>query len=182
MKIRWVFYFSLIGNKTNRKHHALNPWFSSGLLVSRNTKNKLATKQISEPSTENKNKYKIYNSIYNKLVRKAKINYFDLQFKSHFSNMKKTWATLNEVLGRHKKRVFLPEYFQKGETKITGTKNISEEFNNFFTGIGPTLAEKIPNSKTHFSSYLGEKVSHNFIFCKVTDNVLKEALKSMKSK
>ena len=74
--------------KNNRKNHAINPWFSKGLLISRNTKNKLASKLISKPTTDNKIKYKFYNSIYNKLVKKAKIMYYDFQFKTHFSNIK----------------------------------------------------------------------------------------------
>ena len=125
--------------------HALNPWFSKGLLTSRKNKNKLACKQVSKPSDENKTKYKIYNSIYTKLVRKAKINYFHSQFKIHFSNMKKTWSTINELIGRGKQKAYIPDFFMKGNNKITGNDKIAENFNNFFTEIGPDLANKIPN-------------------------------------
>ena len=117
--------------KPNRKSHALNPWFSKGLLISRNTKNKLASKLISKPSNYIKEKYKFYNSIYTKLVRKAKLNYFHLQFQTHYNNMRKTWSTINDILGKSKKNNNIPDYFKKGSKVITGSQDIAEEFNNF---------------------------------------------------
>ena len=114
------------------------------------------------------------------MVRKAKINYFHQKFKTHYNNIKKTWATLNEILGRGKQKVYIPDFFKKGIETIVGNQNIAEEFNNFFTKIGPDLANKIPNSEGHFSTYLGERTNSNFKFCKVTDKIITEALKNIK--
>ena len=35
--------------------------------------------------------------------------------------------------------------------------DIAEEFNNFFTNVGPNLAKKVPNFSNSFTSFLNQK-------------------------
>ena len=34
---------------------------------------------------------------------------------------------------------------------------MAEEFNNFFTNVGPNLAKQVPNSSNSFTSFLNQK-------------------------
>ena len=96
--------------------------------------------------------------------------------------MRKTWETIREVIGKHKNKIYIPEYFCNGEETILGDKNIAEGFNNFFSSIGPDLAKIIPPSAGNFSSFLGKKVDANFIFCQVTPELLTKIAGTLKNK
>ena len=43
--------------------------------------------------------------------------------------------------------------------KITEIKDIAEEFDNFFTNVGPSLAKKVPNSSNSFTSFSNQYIS-----------------------
>ena len=40
-------------------------------------------------------------------------------------------------------------------------KDIAEEFNNFFTNVGPKLTENLPNSSNAITSFLNQKLAIN---------------------
>ena len=88
--------------------------------------------------------------------------------------MKKTWETIREVLGTQKHREDIPDFFRGAGSIITGSKNIANGFNDFFSGIGPELANKIQPSGTNFSDYLGDRVQDDFIFGRVTPELVNE--------
>ena len=108
--------------------------------------------------------------------------YYDKKFKEYSGNIKKTWDTLREIIGKHKNRINIPDFFCQGGKTITGSKNIAEGFNDFFANIGPELANSIPPSTVEFSSYLGESIKNNFTFCKVTPGLILETGEKIKSK
>ena len=106
--------FPEIYKKPSNKNMPINPWITSALLVSRKTKLKLASIRLNKPTIQNINKYKIYNYIYNKTIRRAKQIYYNSRFVEFSSNMKKTWETIREVLGRQKKKQCVPDFFEMG--------------------------------------------------------------------
>ena len=69
--------------------------------------------------------------------------------------MKKTWETLNNLLGRNKPTSYFTDDDDGAEIK--DPKMIANRFNDFFTNIGPSLASKIPPPDTtvleHILSY-----------------------------
>ena len=51
-----------------------------------------------------------------------------------------------------------PEYFEQNGIKIHGKRDIANGFNQYFTNIGPKLAEDIQNvTNINISDYLIEK-------------------------
>ena len=50
------------------------------------------------------------------------------------------------------------EFENKCES-ITGDENIANGFNNYFVNVGPSLANKIPATDTHFSQYLSDSTN-----------------------
>ena len=57
-----------------------SPWITKGLIISHKRKEKLFAKKKRNPSNANKENFKKYNAIYNKLRRAVKKLYFDSKF------------------------------------------------------------------------------------------------------
>ena len=56
---------------------------------------------------------------------------------------------------------------------MTDDLAIASEFNNFFVGIGPNLADKIPQVDIYCTAYLGPKLCKTFVWEPVTDTEIK---------
>ena len=76
-----------VKQKTVKVKHS--PWMSKGLIVSQKTKSKLYSNKMQKPTQSNKDKFQLYNNIYNKLRRTAKKLYYDEQFIRFTTNSKK---------------------------------------------------------------------------------------------
>ena len=96
--------FPLTRKRFNKNFHIKQQFMSQGLLISRNTKNKLHKKATAEPTLGNIERYKTYKTLYFRTVRDAKKLYFTNKLKDNAANPKKTWDTLNEILGKVKKK------------------------------------------------------------------------------
>jgi hypothetical protein len=68
--------FPFIRQRFNKSIHKKQPFMTQGLLVSRNTKNKLHKLSISNPEAATIERYKTYKTLYLKTVRGAKKLYF----------------------------------------------------------------------------------------------------------
>ena len=68
------------------------------------------------------------------------------KFKDFSCNIKKTWDTIRELLGRKKHKIDIPDFFRLNGQTLIGSKNIAQSFNNFFANIGPELARSIEST------------------------------------
>ena len=87
---------------------------------------------------------------------------------------------MKELIGKNK--IYKSSFPQKiviDTTEIVGETKIANEFHNFFTNIGPKLAQKIPQPSRPFQSYM-KTVNYELENKKVTINELKEAFFSLK--
>ena len=58
------------------------------------------------------------------------------------------------------------EFANNGEP-ITGAENIGNGFNNYFVNVGPSLADNILATDTHFSQYVSDSTNvKNSLFFK----------------
>ena len=105
-----------------------SPWMTQGLRVSQKRKEKLFAKKIKNPTEPNILKFKMYNSIYNKLRRASKKIYFESQFKNFSKNSKKTWALIREIIGAKKEKLQIPDYFKVDKNIITNNLDIANGF------------------------------------------------------
>ena len=76
---------------------------TAGLLVSRSTKNQLFKAKLLDNSPAAIQKYKDFKTVYSKTLRAAKKLYFQQKLEANVKNPKKTWDTLNEVMGKEKR-------------------------------------------------------------------------------
>ncbi len=87
----------------NKNIHKRHPFMTQGLLISRNTKNKLHKKAMADPNPLNILNYKRYKTNYFRTLLGAKKLHITNKLNENVGNPKKTWETLNEILGKPKK-------------------------------------------------------------------------------
>ncbi len=134
-----------------------NPWLTKGILTSIKQKNKLYKQYIKNQSTINKNKYNAYRNKLTHIIRKSKCAYFTEQLRTAQGDTKKTWSVLNNVLGRERIPLVLPDYETRPGVEL------SNQFNNFFVSIGENLANKISQPPgTSYNQYLTGDYPNSF--------------------
>jgi hypothetical protein len=135
-------FFTPQVKRFNKNIHKKNPWMSQGLLVSRNTKLKLAKLCFSSPCQVNNINYKMYRNMYNSLIRAAKKIHFANALKNNSKNLKQTWKILNEAINKKGAKNPTSEIIFNGVT-INNPFDIAQKFNQFFTSIAAKLSEDI---------------------------------------
>lgn len=162
-------HFPLVKVRAKKYNHKRNKWITFGLINSMKFRDNLH-KEINEMDPNNpklpelQNQYKNFNKVLKRAIKAAKKDYYDDCFQKHRTDLRKTWTTLNEVLNRGKKSSSVPEKIIIDGKSVTSAVEIANEFNRYFTEIGPTLASQIIQPQANFADYLGTKHLFNFDF------------------
>ena len=165
----------------NRRLYPEQEWMTFGILTSRNTKDDLHKRFAVTRSNENLTNYKTYKQLYEKICRLAKNLHWSDFFQENLGNIKKIWNKANQVLNRGKKDQSFPSVFMKDGKKITGNKNIADNFNLFFINIGQSLAENFEETN-EFEKYMPKHNESVRSFSRVTKDDVHKIIKSLKLK
>ena len=155
---------------------------SPALLNLRKKKEMLLRQKFKDKTVDSNRKFVIANNIYKSAVRKAKKEYYFSKFNEFSSNMKKTWSTINQLINKNKKTHSIPNLFTDDNRSYENFQDICEGFNNFFINVGPSLADEIPFCENDFNDYLGVPVNENFVFQKITPQIIFSTLNKLKPK
>jgi hypothetical protein len=136
-------YFPKVTLKVNKKIHKIEPWFSAGLLVSRNTKFLLSSNCSKNPSPSNTTKYKTYRNLYNHVLRAAKKKYYDTEFQKNTSNLKRTWELIKSAMNANSSKQTITNLFVDG-INHTEPCDIANVLNQFFVSAPAKIVEQIP--------------------------------------
>ena len=124
-----------------------------------------------------------FNRILKQNIRNSKKLYYQQCFEKFKSDIKKTWRVIKEVIHADKNNILLPNYFVIDDIPITDNKIIANKFNEYFTSIGPKLAEKISAPlNDSFDSYLNTPVTTDFTFEPVNKENIKQIINNLKPK
>jgi hypothetical protein len=93
------------------------------------------------------------------LIRKAKRKYFFRKFEHNKNNMKQTWKTINNILGRGKSQRLQKKFKDEDGNIFCNPEDISNQFNNFFVNVGPKFASDIPNTHMKYYDYLDNPIN-----------------------
>jgi len=138
----------------NKRKEPMSPWITKGLLKSINKKNLLYKQYIHSPTQKNLQKFKTYKNKLNVLTRKAKRKYYFSKFERNKNNMKQTWNTINDIIGRGKKQSSQSKFTDEYGNVLTDPTDIANGFNDFFVNVGPKLASNIHNDGKKYYDYL----------------------------
>ena len=163
------------------KFKSNKPWISGGLLTSIRKKNKLYKKFLNVPTSSYENMYKKYKNKLNHLLRSAKRLYYEERLESTKTNIKTTWKILNEIINKKTRKNSLPSVFIANNQNIDNPLNIANRFCDYFTNIGPNLANNIPASSQISSSYLTGNFVNSLFFQPVVQSEITEIISSLRS-
>ena len=165
--------------KFNKHRHKKSEWITMGIIKSIQFRDKLYLKlKTTHINSPMHNTYKInlktYNSILNKLIINAKKSFYHNEFTRFKHDAKNTWSTINDLLCRKKRKSNFPSSLKLNSMTITDKTEIANEFNNYFTSVGPVYANAIPKKNRTYQSYLNKVILSKFSFTLTNkENVLK---------
>ena len=134
--------------KVKKSNGPKQPWMSTALLKSCSKKSKLYKKYLKNPTTENRLKFTQYRNKFKLIRKECESRYYLDRFSECTNNLTKTWKVIKQILNS-KGDPGLPDSFKLGDRVTLDKFTIANAFNDYFTNIGPTLANKIPcTSKT----------------------------------
>ena len=181
-------YLPLSEVKFKKYKHKISPWITFTIIKSIKEKDRLyvkwkKTNPDSQKYLELENLFHSHCTILQKSIREAKQKYYHQQFENFKSNIKKTWAKINEILSNKKKDSELPSYFCDGNNILTKSEDIADCFNRFFCNIGPKLANSIqgPPGKS-YQDYLKQNILSSFSFSTVDTDFVQKMISELKSK
>lgn len=166
-------YFPLREVKLRNGNREKNVWITKGFKKSSRTKEKLYRRFLKKPTENNRVKYKVYRNKLNHLIRIAKKNYFNNKIHDAQNDPKSTWQTINELIGKKNKNKTLPTSFKYENKDIDDSKEIANQFNNFFVNVGPNLAKSFSNSNEFVKYLKGNYRDSMFLKETTTDEIIK---------
>ena len=106
------------------------------------------------------------------MFKSSKRNYYEKKLDDYKFNARGTWRILNEVINRQKKTSDLPSVFKIGEVECNDPVEIANKFCEYFTNLGPSLADKIPTSPKSHMSFL----TTNFVNSMFADSATRQEI------
>lgn len=159
----------------------MTPWITKGIKKSSKRKQRLYDNYLKKRTFESEKKYKDYKNLFERIKKNSKKNYYHGLFNKYVNNIKKTWQTMKEIIGRSKvyNKNSLPRKIFVNNLEIEDQNEIANNFNDFFVSIGPKLASKIPQASTNFLSYL-KTINKQIQLYEITDEEFILAFSTLK--
>ena len=146
------------------------PWITPGLLKSARTLDRLYRKQILKPNNSPANKrYNEYKKLYNKVRRRSKYEYYNNLLNKYKTDVRKTWKTLNGIIGQKHDKSTLNDTFNDNGVRTSDPDIIAKGFCSYFSEVGEKFASAIPQANTSYKSYLTPQTNSKTLFLSPTD-------------
>ena len=181
-------YMPLRYEKFHKHRHKKNQWMTYGILRSIKYRDEIyiTYKKSPQNSAEYytlKNNLRVFNSILKRVIREAKMNYYNDVFEKNKRNIKAIWKTISEIICKSNNQRKILDKIIVDSNAITDPQEICNRFNEFFVGIGPKLANKInTENKKVFSAYITRRILTSFTFTLVNQDEVKMCISSLKTK
>ena len=172
--------FPITTKRCKRKQR--QPWMTPELIKLSKKKAKLFNRKQKNPSVENVTEYKTYNNMYNQKRKTTKKCYYHNLLINTSNDIKKTWETLNEVIGRNAKNCNSPTNLNINGKLITGDTEVANAFNEYFINAGKNIIENIPKLSQNFYSYLPNSSARSMFIDPVTTYEVASIIQHLKPK
>ena len=157
-------------------------WSTKGIRTSEKKERRLYAKKCAKPTAENINKHKVFKNTLDKIKKKAKRGFIEMQFEETRGNSKMTWKYIQQTVGKKDKEE-LSETFKVNGRTSTDKHLISNYLNDYFNKIGSKLAEKTANSKYTAGQYASRlEVNSTFKFQEINEREFLSFCKKLKPK
>ena len=156
------------------------PWLSDDLKESIKIKNKLYYLSKKIPSVYNTENYKKNKYSVQHRMKAEEKEYYDQLFSKYKGNMQKSWNVIKSIIHRGKKAKTQTKFTLSNGEVISDKNVICDKFNSFFTGIGPSLANAIPNQNRKPESYMNYTLINSMFLTMVTDEEIVKIVNDLK--
>ena len=177
-------YFPIKKLKCRKSKTAKNPWFTTELKELCKEKNKLYFAWLSNPTDENKLKYRQCSNLEKTKIRATKRLFYQQKLEQNIRNSKETWKILNNLISSKTKTQQYPKYFRDSETDeiFTDHEVIASNFNKYFVNVGSELASKLHNtSNKQFTDYFSTSTLNSLFLSPTDENQVMNIIKMMNS-
>lgn len=172
----------------DRHKHKVSKWITKGILSSIKFRDKLKNR-LHKTSIDStiyqtlRTNLSNYNKVLRNLIRSAKKSYYESCFTKFRQDIKKTWNTIKSILNRNPNKKEFPCKFLINGTYVTDKQDIANQFNEYFTHIGPNMSSNIilPQNQS-FEDYLQTPTHQNFVFEKVDQDTVSNIIDKLKPK
>ena len=96
--------------------------------------------------------------------------------------MKRTWRILKSVMNKYNTKPTLPKYFIHDNDKLTNKEDIAQQFNNFFSTIGETVSNNVPDTDVPFTDFLPPNHNRSMFLTPVTNEEILTTTSKLKAK
>ena len=177
--------------KFQKHRHKKMKWITLGIIRSIKFRDKIYVRfkqcpQNSEEYPVLKINLRVFNSILKRTIKETKTKYYEIYSINIYiykSNIKMTWKTISKIICKSNSKRKELEKIIVDSNVATNKREICERFNEFFTNIGPKLAEKIETgNKKRFYAYLKQWFLTTFSFSLVDDKSIIKCVSSLASK
>ena len=96
--------------------------------------------------------------------------YYASRLNACKTDSRKMWSTLNEILNKSQNTRTFPDYFTADANQVSDNFFIVNKFNEYFTNIGPELANQINKSgNKNLKDFLNTKHDSVFTFHEINN-------------
>ena len=129
------------------------PWMSNHLIKCCKKKAHLLRLCRQHATLQSKTTFTQYRSVLKKAIKTAEKMYYSRAFLENSNNSKKTWSIINNILAAEKckSRQIIISDLSGG---VYDNFETAQNFNNYFSTLGPKLAAAIPTAHIPFDHYL----------------------------
>ena len=169
--------------------HENNAWITQSLISSIKHKDQLYKNfhcvSKNDPTYEQtKTEFKNYEKNLKSIIDKVKKDYYKNQFIKYQSDIKNTWMTIKALLNKNRSSRKMQTKFCVNGNYIEGDLKIANEFNKYFSEIGPLLASEIKQSTSNSTvrSFLSPNTHNTFKFNSVSQDIILKIINNFLNK
>ena len=159
------------------------PWITND--IKRNMRKREMYFKLSKRNLMNVAEYNRFRNFVTNEIRLARKDYYYRLFESKKMDIRKTWSSINKLLGKNKsdKNCTIREILLESGESTSDASVMAEEFNSYFSSVGRNIAESLPQTNISHSQYLNNFSSQNSLFFrKVSAEDVSNAIVSLKNK
>ena len=168
--------------RQSRKKAKDKDWITDGIKRSIKQKHRLFKIQLTNSTTENREKWRKYRNMLNKIIRDTQREYYKNLIKQYSNNCIGLWKTLGGIISKKNKQTKINKL--KIENKVTNDPiQIANAVNDFFTNIGPNLANKFESSReNNFKKFMGDSCKQSMYMHKTNSAEIEKLISNLDSK
>ena len=141
--------------KITGKRRFQEPWLTTGIETSGRTCRKLYKASLTNGATADTCQcYKKYRNMYNRIKRKARINYYNTKCMEYSTNTRMLWKIINQTINKTKHSGSIIPYITVDGIQTFQPSRIAKEFGEHYSKIGAQLAATIPSGSKDIEYYL----------------------------